>query len=174
VSTGATFGIMVAVFQNGLLAGPLGLLRVSGLSPFNLAVIFAFAFGLSMDYEVFLLSRIKERHDAGAPNDVAVRDGLRRTGRIITSAAACMVIVFACFVISHVADVQQIGLGLVLAVLIDATIVRCLLVPAAMTLLGRRNWWAPSWLRAVHRKIGLHEYHEIPVAIQDNQPVLTR
>jgi RND superfamily putative drug exporter len=169
VSTGATFGIMVAIFQNGLLAGPLGLLHVAGLSPFNLAVVFAFAFGLSMDYEVFLLSRIKERHDAGMPNDVAVRDGLRRTGRITTSAAACMLIVFCCFVLSSISDIQQIGLGLVLAVLIDATIVRCLLVPAAMTLLGRRNWWAPGWLRSVRRRIGLHEEPDIP-ASEDEPP----
>jgi RND superfamily putative drug exporter len=160
ISTGATFGIMVAMFQHGLLAGPLRLVHVDGLSPFNLAVVFAFAFGLSMDYEVFLLSRIKEQHDAGAPNDVAVREGLRRSGRIITSAAACMLIVFSCFVLSQIADVQQIGLGLVLAVLIDATIVRCLLVPATMTLLGRRNWWAPGWLRGVHRRIGLSEHQD--------------
>jgi RND superfamily putative drug exporter len=169
ISTGATFGIMVAVFQHGLFAGPLHLLTVDGLSPFNLVVVFAFAFGLSMDYEVFLLSRIKEQHDAGAPDDVAVREGLRRSGRIITSAAACMIIVFSCFVLGHVSDVQQIGLGLVLAVLIDATIVRCLLVPATMTLLGRRNWWAPGWLTAVHRRLGLHESTPVP-ALPGTEP----
>jgi RND superfamily putative drug exporter len=157
ISTGATFGIMVAVFQHGFLSGPLGLLVTDGLNPINLVVVFAFAFGLSMDYEMFLLSRIKEQHDAGAPNDIAVREGLRRSARIITSAAACMLIVFGCFIPAHLSDIQQIGLGLVLAVLIDATIVRCLLVPATMTLLGRFNWWAPRWMTALHKRFGLQE-----------------
>jgi putative drug exporter of the RND superfamily len=173
ISTGATFGIMVAVFQHGFLAGPLGVIVTAGLNPVNLVVVFAFAFGLSMDYEMFLLSRIKEQHDAGAPNDVAVREGLRRSARIITSAAACMLIVFSCFIPSHISDIQQIGLGLVLAVLIDATIVRCLLVPATMTLLGRFNWWAPAWMTALHQRFGLSERPADEPARQHETPVLT-
>ena len=170
VSTGATFGLMVAVFQHGFLAHPLGLLVTDGLDPFNQVVVFAFAFGLSMDYEVFLLSRIKEQHDAGHSTELAVRNGLQRSGRIITSAAACMVIVFGCFVAGHISGVQQIGLGLVLAVVIDATVVRCLLVPATMTLLGRFNWWAPRPLRALHRRFGLHEHPLPPAPVEE--PVL--
>ena len=110
-------------------------------------IIFAFAFGLSMDYEVFLLGRIKEYVDAGVPTDTAVRRGLQHTGRVITSAALLMVIVFGCFAAARIGNIEQIGLGLAVAVLIDATVVRCLLVPATMTLLGRWNWWAPAWLR---------------------------
>jgi RND superfamily putative drug exporter len=124
-------------------------------------VVFAFAFGLSMDYEVFLLARIKEYVDAGVPTDLAVRRGLQHTGRVITSAALLMVIVFACFAAARMGNIEQIGLGLAVAVLIDATIVRCLLVPATMTLLGRWNWWAPAWLRRVHARIGLRE-HVLP------------
>ncbi len=109
-------------------------------------IIFAFAFGLSMDYEVFLLGRIKEYVDAGVPTDTAVRRGLQHTGRVITSAALLMVIVFGCFAAARIGNIEQIGLGLAVAVLIDATVVRCLLVPATMTLLGPWNWWAPAWL----------------------------
>ncbi|HEX6685817.1 MAG TPA: MMPL family transporter [Candidatus Limnocylindrales bacterium] len=147
VSLGATFGVLVAVFEHGWLAGPLDTLTVGGLSPFVIVLVFAFGFGLSMDYEVFLLARIKERIDAGESNDVAVRHGLQRSGRIITSAAMLMLVVFGFFAAARVGDIEQIGLGLFVAVLIDATIVRCLLVPATMTLLGRWNWWAPKPLR---------------------------
>jgi RND superfamily putative drug exporter len=157
VSIGATFGAMTAVFQHGFLAGPLGVLTVHGLSPFTVVSVFAFAFGLSMDYEVFLLGRIKEYVDQGYPTDVAVRRGLQQSGRIITSAALLMVIVFACFITGKLGNVQQIGLGLAVAVAVDATIVRCVLVPATMTVLGERNWWAPRWLKKVHRHIGLRE-----------------
>jgi RND superfamily putative drug exporter len=157
VSLGATFGVLTAVFQHGFLAGPLGVLTVGGLSPFTVVSVFAFAFGLSMDYEVFLLGRIKEYTDKGYPTDVAVRRGLQHSGRIITSAALLMVIVFGCFVTGEMGGVQQIGLGLAVAVAVDATLVRCVLVPATMTLLGRANWWAPAWLRRLHGRIGLKE-----------------
>jgi RND superfamily putative drug exporter len=157
VSMGATFGAMVAAFEWGWGAKQLDFLVNPGLDPTTLLVIFVFAFGLSMDYETFLLARIKEEYDRGASNDVAVRTGLQRTGRIITSAAIAMVIVFSCFVVGDIGTVEQIGLGLVVAVLVDATIVRCLLVPATMTLLGRANWWAPRPLRAFHARFGLHE-----------------
>jgi RND superfamily putative drug exporter len=147
VSLGATFGVLVAVFEHGWLAGPLDTLTVGGLSPFVMVLVFAFGFGLSMDYEVFLLARIQERVDAGEPTDVAVRHGLQRSGRIITSAALLMLVVFGFFAAAKIGNIEQIGLGLFVAVLIDATIVRCLLVPATMTLLGRYNWWAPKPLQ---------------------------
>jgi RND superfamily putative drug exporter len=127
-----------------------------------IVIVFAFAFGLSMDYEVFLLGRIKEYIDAGEPNDVAVRHGLQRSGRIITSAALLMLIVFACFGAAKIGDIEQIGIGLFVAVLIDATIVRCLLVPATLTLLGRFAWWAPGPLMRLHVRVGLDE-REAPV-----------
>ncbi|HZM77188.1 MAG TPA: MMPL family transporter [Candidatus Limnocylindrales bacterium] len=152
ISLGAAFGVLVAVFEHGWLAGPLDTLTVGGLSPFVIVLVFAFGFGLSMDYEVFLLARIKERVDAGEPTDVAVRQGLQHSGRIITSAALLMLVVFGFFAAAQIGDIEQIGLGLFVAVLIDATLVRCLLVPATMTLLGRWNWWAPSPLRRLRLK----------------------
>ncbi|WP_034594732.1 MMPL family transporter [Hamadaea tsunoensis] len=157
VSLGATFGVLVAVFEHGVLAGPLDTLTVGGLSPFVIVLVCAFGFGLAMDYEVFLLGRIKEGVDAGLPTDQAVRDGLQRSGRLITSAALLMLIVFGFFAYAKIGDLEQIGLGLFVAVLVDATIVRCLLVPATMTLLGRWNWWAPGILRRLHVRVGLHE-----------------
>ena len=163
VSLGATFGVLTAVFGDGVGSGLLDTITVGALNPFVIVLVFAFAFGLSMDYEVFLLGRIKEQVDAGTPTDVAVRRGLQHTGRVITSAALLMVIVFSCFAAARVGNIEEIGLGLAVAVLIDATVVRCLLVPATMTLLGRFNWWAPQWLKRVHRRIGLGE-HQLPAA----------
>jgi RND superfamily putative drug exporter len=110
-----------------------------------------------MDYEVFLLARIVELHEAGVPTDEAVRLGLQRSGRIITSAALLMMIVFGGFAAGQLLMMKQMGLGLVLAVLIDATLVRMLLVPATMTVLGRHNWWAPSALRRLHARWGFTE-----------------
>jgi RND superfamily putative drug exporter len=106
---------------------------------------------------VFLLGRVKEYVERGWDTDTAVRRGLQHTGRIITSAALLMVIVFACFAAAQMGTIEQVGLGLAVAVLIDATIVRCLLVPATMTLLGRWNWWAPAPLKRLHERIGLRE-----------------
>ena len=162
LSLAATFGVLTAVFQDGWLAAPLGMLTVGGLSPFMIVIVFAFAFGLSMDYEVFLLARIKEFYDAGESPDAAVRHGLQRSGRIITSAALLMLIVFACFAAADIGALQQIGLGLFVAVLIDATLVCCLLSPALMTVLGRAAWWGPAPLRRLHARIGLHEAGERP------------
>jgi RND superfamily putative drug exporter len=163
VSLGATFGVLNAVFVHGFLSGVLHTVKVQGMDPFVIVSVFAFAFGLSMDYEVFLLGRIKEYVDRGVPTDVAVRRGLQHSGRIITSAALLMVVVFSCFVTGRMGTVQEIGLGLAVAVAIDATIVRCVLVPATMTLLGRWNWWAPAGLRRLHNRLGLGER---PVAPQ--------
>jgi putative drug exporter of the RND superfamily len=168
VSLGATFGVLVAVFEHGWLAGPLDTLTSGGLSPFVVVLVFAFGFGLSMDYEVFLLGRIKEHVDAGDSNDEAVRKGLQRSGRLITSAALLMLIVFGFFAAARVGDLEQIGLGLFVAVLVDATIVRCVLVPATMTLLGRWNWWSPPALRRWHDRHGLREQPAtIPVELPE-------
>jgi RND superfamily putative drug exporter len=136
-------------------------------------ILFAFAFALSMDYEVFLLGRVKEYVDAGDDTDTAVRRGLQHTGRVITSAALLMVIVFGCFAAAKMGSIEQIGLGLTTAVLIDATVVRCLLVPATMTLLGRWNWWAPAPLRRLHRRIGLKELTLPPAETPANVPALS-
>jgi RND superfamily putative drug exporter len=157
VSLGATFGVLIAVFEHGWLAGPLDTLTVGGLSPHVMVLVFAFGFGLSMDYEVFLLARVKEFVDAGYDTDAAVRKGLQSSGRIITSAALLMLIVFGFFAAAKVGDIEQIGLGLFVAVLVDVTIVRCLLVPATLSLLGRYNWWAPHPLRRLHARFALRE-----------------
>jgi putative drug exporter of the RND superfamily len=171
VSLGATFGVLTAVFGHGFGSGVLDTLTVGALNPFVVVVVFAFAFGLSMDYEIFLLARIKEYVDAGADTDTAVRRGLQHTGRVITSAALLMVIVFACFAAARIGNIEQIGLGLTVAVLIDATIVRCLLVPATMTLLGRWNWWAPRWMARLHDRIGLSE-RSTPDPDREPEPAL--
>ena len=141
LSIGAALGVVVWVFQQGHLASWLG---TEGLDATHLSVpvlVGAIAFGLSVDYEVFLLSRIRERWLAGATNDAAVAQGLQHTGRVITSAALLLCVVFAGFLVAGFVPVKAIGLGLVLAVALDATIVRLVLVPATMTLLGRYNWW---------------------------------
>jgi len=157
LSLGASFGALVWVFQEGHLAGLLGF-DAPGMVDITVPVlIFVFAFGLSMDYEVFLLSRIKEAWDQTGDNDLAVALGLQRTGRIVTSAALLLVVVFTGFMTAGMLTIKQIGLGTVLAVALDATVVRMLLVPATMKLLGRWNWWAPAPLGRLHRRIGLDE-----------------
>ncbi len=155
VSLTATVGVLVWAFQDGHLEGLLGFRSTGGIETYVLALVLAFAFGLAMDYEVFLLSRIKEQHDAGLDNDTAVRVGLQRSGRIITSAAAIIIVVFVGFVLGKLLVIKEVGFSLAVAVLIDASLVRMLLVPATMTLLGRANWWAPKPLRRLHQRFGL-------------------
>ncbi|HSO52502.1 MAG TPA: MMPL family transporter, partial [Actinomycetes bacterium] len=147
LSLGATFGALVWVFQDGHLAGLLGAEGSGALDPTVPVLTFAITFGLSMDYEVFLLSRIKEAWDETGDNDQAVALGLQRSGRIVTSAALLLVVVYAGFMAAGMLTIKQIGLGTVLAVLLDVTVVRMLLVPATMKLMGRWNWWAPGPLR---------------------------
>ena len=132
-----------------------------GLGP---VIIFTFAFGLSMDYEVFLLSRITEAHDEGHSTNDAVAHGLQRSGRIITCAAFAIGIVFAGFAAGQTLGIKEFGLALAIAVAVDATLIRCVLVPATMTLLGSANWWAPAPLRRLHQRIGLREAPALPVA----------
>ncbi|HTF58409.1 MAG TPA: MMPL family transporter, partial [Actinomycetes bacterium] len=157
LSLGASFGALVWVFQEGHLAWLLGVEGTGALDPTVPVLTFAITFGLSMDYEVFLLSRIKEAWDETGDNDRAVALGLQRTGRIVTSAALLLVVVFTGFMAAGMLTIKQIGLGTVLAVALDATVVRMLLVPATMKLMGRWNWWAPAPLRRLHRRIGLEE-----------------
>ena len=144
LSLGATFGALVWIFQDGHFASLLGFDPPGALDLIMPVVVFVFAFGLSMDYEVFMLARIKEAYDETGDNDAAVAIGLQRSGKIITSAALLIVIVFAGFTAGEIVAMKQLGLGLALAVVIDATIVRSLLVPATMKLMGTWNWWAPK------------------------------
>jgi RND superfamily putative drug exporter len=157
LSLGASFGALVWVFQEGHLSGLLGF-DSPGMVDITVPVlIFVFAFGLSMDYEVFLLSRIKEAWDQTGDNDLAVALGLQRTGRIVTSAAALIVVVFLGFAAGELLTIKEVGLGMAIAVVLDATVVRMLLVPATMKLMGRWNWWAPTPLRRLHDRWGLVE-----------------
>jgi putative drug exporter of the RND superfamily len=144
-SIGASFGILVAVFQWGWGVSLIGAAK-QPITSFSPMMLFAILFGLSMDYEVFLLSRIKEEHDRTHDNGLAVADGLAATARVITAAAAIMVTVFMTFVFQPDGTAKLIGLGLATAILIDATVVRMVLVPATMELLGEANWWLPGWL----------------------------
>jgi RND superfamily putative drug exporter len=153
----SVFGILVFVFQDGNLSGVLDFESTGGLDITTPILIFAITFGLSTDYAVFLLSRIKEAHDAGMPNDEAVAVGLQRTGRIVTAAALLFAIAIGAFATSEIVFIKELGVGTALAVLIDATIIRGLLVPALMELLGKWNWWAPEWMRRLHQRIGLSE-----------------
>jgi RND superfamily putative drug exporter len=146
LSIGASFGVMVMVFQWGWGAGLIGLESTVPILPFIPMFMFAILFGLSMDYEVFLLSRIREEYLSTGDNDLAVVRGISSTARVITSAALIMISVFLSFVVSADPTVKMFGLGLAVAVFVDATIVRLVLVPAAMTLMGDANWWLPAWL----------------------------
>lgn len=157
VSLGASIGVLVWVFQDGHLSGLLGFDSVGAVEVAIPVLVLAFAFGLSMDYEVFLLSRVVELHEQGHATDEAVRLGLQRSGRIITSAALLMVIIFSGFVLAQVLAVKQTGVALVVAIVIDATLVRMLLVPATMSVLGEWNWWAPRWMKGLHARFGITE-----------------
>ena len=157
LSLTAVYGAMVFVFQDGHLADVLGFTATGTIDTSMPVLMFCIAFGLSMDYEVFLLSRIKEEHDRTGDTVAAVAVGLERSGRIVTAAAALLAIVFAAFATSRVSFLQLFGVGTALAVVVDATLIRALLVPAFMRLAGQANWWAPAPLRRLHRRVGLRE-----------------
>lgn len=157
LSLTATFGAMVWIFQQGHFADLLGFTPTGTLLLTNIILMFCIAFGLSMDYEVFLLSRVKEEHDASGDNDLAVARGLERTGRIVTAAAALIAVVYIAMVSSGVSFIKMFGLGLALAVVMDATLVRGALVPAFMKLMGSANWWAPRPLKRFHERFGIRE-----------------
>ncbi|MFE6281985.1 MMPL family transporter [Streptomyces sp. NPDC057877] len=157
LSLGAALGAVVWVFQDGHLAGLLGAEGLGALSLTAPPLIIAIAFGLAMDYELFILARMREARQVSGDDQEAVVTGLRRSGRVVTCAALLLAVVFGAFMTGGFSPILQIGLGLTLAVLIDATVVRMLLVPATMSLLGRHAWWAPRPLRRAHDRYGLRE-----------------
>ena len=164
LSIGAAYGMVVAVFQWGWFGGVFGI-EGAPIEPFIPMMMFAIVFGLSMDYEVFLLSRVKEEFDRTGDAVGSVADGLASTARVITAAAAIMVVVFGSFVFEDDRIIKLFGFGLAMAVLLDATVVRMLLVPAAMELLGERNWWLPGWLDRSLPRISL-EQQPAPVLLE--------
>jgi putative drug exporter of the RND superfamily len=156
LSIGAAYGVIVAVFQWGWLGRVIGIGQTGPIDPWIPVTMFTILFGLSMDYEVFLLSRIREEWLRTGDNSLAVADGLAVTGRIITAAAAIMFCVFASFVIKDPLHILKVfGLGLAVAVAVDVTLVRMVLVPSLMELLGPRNWWMPRWLQRSLPPIGV-------------------
>jgi RND superfamily putative drug exporter len=157
LSLSAVLGILVLIFQDGHLEGLLSFTSQGALDATQPIFLAAVAFGLSTDYGVFLLSRIKEARDSGASDSDAVAIGLERTGRIVTAAALLFAVAIGAFAMSKLVFIKELGLGAALAVLIDASVVRALLVPSLMELLGSRNWWAPRPLRRLHDRIGLRE-----------------
>jgi RND superfamily putative drug exporter len=168
LSIGAAYGVIVGVFQRGWAKGALGLHSTMPINPFVPMIMFAILFGLSMDYEVFLLSRVREEFQRSGDSHLSVVDGLASTARVITSAALIMISVFLAFVGGTDVTIKMFGLGLATAVLIDATLVRMVLVPATMSLLGRANWWLPAWLDRVLPRMDLEGTHAEP----DTYPVL--
>jgi uncharacterized membrane protein YdfJ with MMPL/SSD domain len=162
LSLSATFGALVWIFQEGHLSGLLGFTSTGNIEATQPILLLAIAFGLSMDYEVFLLSRIREQYDLTGDNTRAVATGLQRTGSIITSAALLLIVVTGSFATSQVLFVKLIGVGLAIAIAVDATVVRALLVPATMRLLGRANWYAPGPLRRVYARYGIRETDSVP------------
>jgi RND superfamily putative drug exporter len=161
LSLSAPFGAMVWIFQEGNLSGVLDFTATGTIDATTPVLMFCVAFGLSMDYEVFLLSRIKEEYDRTGDNELSVAIGLERTGRIVTAAALLIAVVFIAFASSNVTFIKLFGIGLTLAVLMDAFVIRGTLVPAFMRLAGDWNWWAPAPLRRLHDRIGLSEHVDL-------------
>jgi RND superfamily putative drug exporter len=157
LSLSVMYGVLVWVFQEGHLSGFLDFTANGTLNPATPILMFAVMFGLSMDYEVFLLSRVREHYLATGDNETSVAVGLQKTGGIITSAAALLIIVVGPFSLSSVSFTKLMGVGMIVALVVDATIIRVLLVPATMKLLGNANWWAPKFLRRLHERIGIEE-----------------
>ena len=161
LSLTATFGAMVFIFQDGNGSGLLDFTATGDIAVAMPILMFCIAFGLSMDYEVFLLSRIKEEHDRGSDTVTSVAVGLERTGRIVTAAAVLIAVVFLAFATGQVSFMKMFGIGLTLAVLVDAFLIRSTLVPAFMRLAGDANWWAPGPLRRFHDRFGFSEHVDL-------------
>jgi uncharacterized membrane protein YdfJ with MMPL/SSD domain len=157
LTVSVAFGVLVLVFQDGRFENFLDYRSPGALDNSNAILLFAVIFGLSTDYGVFLLTRIKEARDAGASDNEAVAIGLERTGRIVSAAALLFCVALGAFVTSSIIFIKQFSVGTVVGVAVDATLVRALLVPSLMALLGRWNWWAPAPLRRLHERIGLSE-----------------
>lgn len=174
LSIGATFGILVWIFQWGNLSGPLNFEPSGFLISALPMLLFGVVFGLSMDYEVFLLSRVKEEHDRTGDNAQAVAKGLQHTGRIITSAALLFIVLTGAFATADIVIIKSLGVGMAIAIALDATIVRALLVPATMRLMGDYNWWAPRPLKWLWDRIGIQETEGpptpalVPAVVADN------
>jgi trehalose monomycolate/heme transporter len=165
LSLSATFGVVVWIFQWGHLSGLLRFTPTGSIDPTMPILMLAIIFGLSMDYEVFLLSRIRERYDQTGDNTASVASGLQRTGGLITSLALLLIIVVGAFSASGITFIKLMGVGMIVALLVDATVVRVLLVPATMRLLGRANWWAPRPLRRLYARYGIKEETPGPVPV---------
>ena len=157
LSVSAAVGLQVLIFQDGHLSGPLGFTPIGGLKESSLVLMLVTAFALATDYEVFVLGRIKEAHDHGLPDRDAIALGIERTGRIVTAAALLLCVAIGALTTSALFFTKQLGLGAALAVTVDATIIRALLVPSVMALMGKWNWWAPRPLRRLHDRVGLQE-----------------
>jgi len=157
LSLAATFGVVVWIFQWGHLSGLLRFTPTGSIDPTMPILMLAIIFGLSMDYEVFLLSRIRERYDLTGDNTAAVAAGLQRTGGVITSLALLLIIVVGAFSASGITFIKLMGVGMIVALIVDASVIRVLLVPATMRLLGRANWWAPRPLRGLYARYGIKE-----------------
>jgi trehalose monomycolate/heme transporter len=170
VSLSATFGVIVWIFQEGHLSGLLRFTPTGSIDPAMPILLLAIVFGLSMDYELFLLSRIRERYDVTGDNTAAIASGLQRTGGLITSLALMLVIVVGAFSASGITFIKLLGVGMIVALIVDATIVRVLLVPATMRLLGRANWWAPGPLGRVYRRYAIRE-QAAPQPAAEAEPV---
>ena len=171
LSISASFGAMVWIFQEGNLSGPLGFTSPGFTIAGNPIIMFSVLFGLSMDYEVLLLSRVQEAYRRSGDNRAAVAEGLSKTAGVITGAAAIMVTVFAAFALADTITIKSIGVGMAIAVFVDATIVRILLVPATMRLLGKWNWWAPGPLARFADRLGFsHAEDEATVPTGDEGP----
>ncbi|MDN3238627.1 MMPL family transporter [Glycomyces tritici] len=167
VSLGAALGIVVWIFQEGHLSGPLGFTPSGFIDPSNLLLMIALLFALATDYEVFLLSRVREEWDKGADNRTAVLRGMQSTGSIITAAALILIVVVGAFAFSGITFMKMIGLGMAIAIFLDATVVRMLLVPATMRLLGRANWWVPGPLGRLYSKYGIKEGDDSVAAVEE-------
>ncbi|MBA3252234.1 MAG: MMPL family transporter [Geodermatophilaceae bacterium] len=173
ISIAAAFGVVTWIFQDGHLSGVLGFTPTGYVEASQPILMVAILFGLSMDYEVFLLSRIRERWDALGDNTAAVASGVQRTGGIITAAAVMLCVVTGAFSTSGITFIKMVGVGMFVALIVDATLVRLLLVPATMRLLGRHNWWAPSFLSRLYGRYGVREEAE-PTAPRPVVPVTTK
>ncbi|MGH3247864.1 MAG: MMPL family transporter, partial [Trebonia sp.] len=170
LSLSATFGVIVWVFQWGRLSGLLRFTPTGTIEPTMPILMTAVIFGLSMDYEVFLLSRIRELYDQTGDNTASVAGGVQRTGGMITSLALLLIIVVGAFSTSGITFIKLIGVGMIVALIVDASVVRVLLVPATMRLLGRANWWAPHPLRRLYARYGIseedHSRVQVPTAAE--------
>jgi RND superfamily putative drug exporter len=174
LSLGASFGALVWIFQDGHLSGLLDFTPTGFVEATQPILVLAIVFGLSMDYEVFLMSRIREQYDLTGDNTAAVATGLQRTGGIITSAALLLLVVIGAFSLSGITFIKMIGVAMLIAIVVDATVVRILLVPATMRLLGRANWWAPGPFGRVYARYGIRESDGDPLPQREPEPVGTR